>query len=226
MGYWALQTLIPVPDGLAPNLEPNTSLAAWLDRQILGNHLWSQAKISGDPEGLMSTLPAIVSGISGMLTGLWLKKDNDWYKKLSGLLGVGAVLLALGFIWHEFFPINKPLWTSSYVLYTSGLALLFLGLTFWLTDIMNHKQWARPFEWYGKNALFVFIFSGIYGRLLISISWKQGDGMISLKSWIYQTFFTPFFSDVNASLAYAIVHILMILFLAWILHKREIYIKV
>lgn len=226
LAYWALQTLIPVPDGFPPNLEPNTSLAAWIDRELLGNHLWSQAHISGDPEGLLSTLPAVVSGIAGMLTGQWLKTDTLPYHKMSGLMGIGTVLLAVGLAWHVIFPINKPLWTSSYVLYTSGLALLFLGLIYWLTDILEYKTWARPFEWYGKNALFVFIFSGIYGRLLYTISWQGAIGRVTLKSWIYDNFFTPFFSPVNASLAYAIVHILMILLLAWILHSRKIYIKV
>lgn len=226
LGYWGLQTLIPVPDGFPPNLEPNTSLAAWLDRQLLGNHLWSQAHISGDPEGILSTLPAIATGISGVMTGLWLKTDNEAYKKLSGLLGIGAVLLALGYAWHVVFPINKPLWTSSYVLYTSGLALLFLGLIYWLTDILKYQTWARPFEWYGKNALFVFIFSGLYGRLLYTITIQGSHGPTTLKSLIYNNFFTPYFSPVNASLAYALVHVGMILILAWILFKRRIFIKV
>jgi predicted acyltransferase len=226
LGYWALQTWIPVPDGFPPNLEPNTSLAAWLDRQLLGNHLWSQAYISGDPEGLLSTLPAIATGISGMLTGLWLKTDTKPYQKLSGLLGVGAVLLGLGFAWHSVFPINKPLWTSSYVLYTSGLALLFLGLIYWLTDILKYQSWARPFEWYGKNALFVFIFSGLFGRLLYTISFQGSEGMITLKAWIYSHFFTPFFSPVNASLAYAIAFVGLILVLAWVLFRKKVFIKV
>lgn len=226
LGYWAMQTLIPVPDGFPPNLEPNTSLAAWLDRLLLGNHLWSQAHISGDPEGILSTLPAIVTGMSGMLTGLWLKTDTGPYKKLSGMLGIGAVLLALGYAWHEVFPINKPLWTSSYVLYTSGLALLFLGLIYWLTDILRYQRWARPFEWYGKNALFVFIFSGLYGRLLYTITFEGAEGTTTLKGLIYNNFFTPYLSPVNASLAYALVHVGMILVLAWILYKRKIFIKV
>ena len=225
LAYWALLTLIPVPGGLAPNLQPETNLGAWLDRTIFGNHLWSQSK-TWDPEGLLSTLPAIVTGISGILTGMWLKTNHEDYKKLSGLLAFGVLLLAFGCIWDVFFPINKKIWTSSYVLYTSGIALLFLGVIYWLTDILGYNKWFRPFEWYGKNALFVFILSGVVAKLLYKIKWTAGEETISLGNWIYRTMYTPWLSDINASLAYAITHVLFFLLIAYLLYRWKVFIKV
>ena len=224
--YWALMTLVPVPDGNPPNLEAETNLGAWLDRTILGsNHLWSQA-VTWDPEGLLSTLPAIVTGISGVLTGLWLRTDRNDYQKVVGLLGVGTILVALGLTWDLLFPINKKIWTSSYVLYTSGVALLFLGLIYWLVDILGSKWWTKPFVVYGMNALFVFIMSGLVAKLLYTIKWTDGDTTITLGNWIYHSFFTPFLSDYNASLAYAIANVLFFWGLAWVLYSRKIFIKV
>ncbi len=223
--YWALLSWVPVPGGIAPNLEPETNLGAWLDRVIFGNHLWSQSK-TWDPEGLLSTLPALVTGISGILTGMWLKANHESYKKLSGLLAFGVILLALGCIWDVFFPINKKIWTSSYVLYTSGIALLFFGVIYWLTDILGYYKWFKPFEWYGKNALFVFILSGVCAKLLYKIKWSEGGETISLGRWIYQSVFTPFLSDINASLAYAIMNVLFFLLVAYCLYRWKIFIKV
>ena len=123
--YWFLMFVVPVPGGIAPNLEPETNLGAWLDRVVFtSDHLWSQSK-TWDPEGLLSTLPAISTGISGMLMGTWLKKEHSIQEKISAILAVGVLLLTLSFIWNLHFPFNKKIWSSSFVLYTSGLALLF-----------------------------------------------------------------------------------------------------
>lgn len=226
LGYWAALCLVPIPGGMAPNLEPGTNLAAWVDRTLLGNHLWAQSK-TWDPEGILSTFPAIVTGISGVLTGLWLKSEAEDYKKLGGIMGTGVILLALSYIWHLAFPINKALWTSSYVLYTSGIALLFLGVLYWLTDLLGLKKWARPFEWYGKNALIIFVLSGFLARLFYKIKWTGSGGeLTTLGGWVYGNGFKPFFSDYNASLAYAIAHVLFFMVLAYFLNRKKVYIKV
>lgn len=227
LAYWGIMTLIPVPDGNPPNLDPETNIGAWLDRLLLStNHLYSQSK-TWDPEGFISTIPAFGTGISGILTGLWLKSDRGDYQKVVGILGVGVILVALGLIWDLAFPINKKIWTSSYVLYTSGIALLFLGVIYWLTDILGYKSWTKPFVVYGMNALFVFVMSGLVAKLLYYIKWADGNGnTITLGNSIYRTLFTPFLGPYDASLAYAIMNVLFFLGLAWILYAKKIFIKV
>ncbi|MCO6476726.1 MAG: DUF5009 domain-containing protein [Phaeodactylibacter sp.] len=225
--YWALMALVPVPGGYPPNLEPETNLGAWLDRLILGsNHLWSQSK-TWDPEGLLSTLPAIVTGITGMLTGEWLRTPRGPYHKTTGMLAAGALLAALGLVWGLAFPINKQIWTSSYVVYTGGLALLFLGVVYWLIDILDYRRWAKPFVVYGTNALFVYILSGFVAKLMYTVGWETADGgRQTIKGWVYDNLFTPFFSPVNASLAFAITNVLALLVLAWVLYRNRVFIKV
>ena len=226
LAYWALMALVPVPDGNPPNLDAETNIGAWLDRIIFSsNHLYSAA-VTWDPEGLLSTLPAFVTGISGMLTGLWLKTNRNDYQKVVGLLGVGVILIALASIWDLAFPINKKIWTSSYVLYTSGVALLFLGVIYWIVDILGYKWWTKPFVVYGMNALFVYIMSGLVAKLLGRIQWATSAGTQSLSNWIHTTFFTPYLDAYNASLAYALLHVAFFWLLAWVLYKRKVFIKV
>ncbi len=225
--YWMLMALVPVPGGQPPNLEAETNLGAWLDRMILTpNHLWSQSK-TWDPEGLLSTLPAIVTGIIGMLAGQWLRTQRGAYHKAAGMLASGALLAALGLAWGLAFPINKQIWTSSYVLYTGGLALLFLGVVYWLIDILDYQRWAKPFVIYGTNALFVFILSGFVAKLMYTIGWETiGGERQTVKGWVYDSVFTPLFSPMNASLAFAIANVLVFLALAWVLYRKRVFIKV
>lgn len=226
--YWALMTIVPVPDGNPPNLQPETNLGAWLDRTILGTkHLWKQA-VTWDPEGILSTMPAIVTGMLGVFTGLWLKTERTHYEKLTGIFGAGVILLALGLIWNVAFPINKKIWTSSYVLYVGGIALLFLGIVYWVVDVLGYRRWTKPFIVYGTNALFAYFMSSFLVKLsaLIQIPTANGESE-SLMSWIYTNIFEPTFaSPYNASLAFALAYVLLILGLTWILYWRKIFIKV
>ncbi|MEM0992824.1 MAG: heparan-alpha-glucosaminide N-acetyltransferase domain-containing protein [Bacteroidota bacterium] len=224
--YWGLMTLVPTPDGYPPNLDPETNLGAWLDRTLLGGHLWSQSKV-WDPEGLLSTLPAITTSISGILTGLWIKSKTGDYQKLVGLFGFGVISIILALIWDLAFPINKKIWTSSYVLYTSGIALLGLGLIYWLVDVLKYQRWTKAFVVYGTNALFVYVLSGLIAKAMYYIKVNGVDGKIPLKTWLYEGFFAPVFSNpMNASLAFALANVLLLLALAWILYRNRIFIKV
>lgn len=227
VSYWGIMSLIPVPDGYPANLEAETNLGAWMDRTLLGTeHLWSVSK-TWDPEGLLSTLPAISTGISGVLTGLWLRSNHNDYKKVAGILASGSILIALACIWDLVFPINKKIWTSSYVLYTSGVALSFLGVIYWVVDIHQQKWWTKPFVVYGMNALFVFVMSGLVAKLLYVIQWTTASGATQTpKGWIYSNFFTPYLDPYNASLAFAVTNVLFFLGLSWILYNRKIFIKV
>lgn len=226
--YWILMTVIPVPNCEITTIDDKAcNLAAYIDRAILGeNHIWKQAKVY-DPEGILSTIPAVVTTISGVLTGVWLKTKKSDMEKVGGLFFFGIVLVALGWAWNFFFPFNKPVWTSSYVVYTSGLALCFLGFCYWLIDIKGYRRWSKPFVIFGVNALALFVFSGLLAKILFLIKVSGADGKpISLQKWIFDSIFMPLASPINASLMFAVSYILFWLFLMWLLYRKRIYIKV
>lgn len=265
--YWALMTLVPVPGCDITTIDDKAcNLAAYLDRLILTeDHIWRSAKVF-DPEGILSTIPAIVTTLTGVLTGTWLIRSDegrvtsdesggesqivsDWptvadvadssrplslvttsssLNKVAGLFFAGAVAIAVGWSWSLVFPLNKSLWTSSYVVYTSGLALLTLASCYWLIDIKGYKRWAKPFVIFGVNALALFVFSGIMARLMgmIRVAGPEVGKEITLQQWIFNNIFLSVASPINASLAYAVTFILLWLFLMWLLYRKNIYIKV
>lgn len=226
--YWFLMTAIPIPNCAVTTIDDKAcNLAAYVDRMIFGaNHIWKSAKIY-DPEGLLSTIPALSTTISGVLTGVWIKSNRSDLEKVGGIFFFGIVLIAVGWAWNFFFPFNKPLWTSSYVVYTSGLALCFLGFCYYLIDIKGYKRWAKPFVIFGVNALALYVFSGLLARILGVIKIIGAEGKeITLQRWIFDTVFAPFGTPVNASLFFALAYIFFWLFLMWLLYRKRIYIKV
>lgn len=227
--YWALMTSINVPNCEITTFDDKAcNLAAYLDRAILTeNHIWKQSKIF-DPEGILSTLPAIATTLAGILCGHWLRSGKDDSEKVSAIFFFGVIAAAVGWIWSFWFPLNKSLWTSSYVVYTAGLALCFLGFCYWLIDIKGYKRWTKPFVIFGVNALALFIGSGLMAKLfgIIKVA-RDADGKaVSLQSWIFNSIFLPLASPINASLMFAISFILLWLFLMWLLYRKQIYIKV
>lgn len=228
IAYWALMTLVPVPGVGYANLEKETNLGAWLDRSILTEaHLWRSAK-TWDPEGILSTLPAVATGLFGVLIGTWLRrKDREESVKISWMFSIGILAVILGLIWDLCFPINKALWTSSFVLYAGGLATIGLALCYWLIDVQGYKKGTTPFVVYGVNAITVFFLSGLIPRILTMIKVTMPDGTsVSSRVWMYETFFTPYFSPINASLAGAITFILIWLAILWWMFKKKIIVKV
>ncbi len=223
--YWLLMTLVPVPGVGYSNLEPTKNLAAWVDQTLLGGHLWANSKV-WDPEGILSTIPAITTSIIGMLTGSWLKTNNDKTTKTVWLFVTGSICIAVGYIWDGWFPINKSLWTSSYVIYSGGLALLFLGFCYWFIDARGSKWWIKPFQVYGSNAITVYFLSEITGKLMYLLKVPSGNGDIALSTFLFNNFFLVLFKPINASLIWAICYLLMWLGLMWILYVKKIFIKV
>ncbi len=227
--YWALMTLVNVPGCEITTFDDKAcNLAAYIDRIVLTeNHIWKQSKVF-DPEGILSTLPAIATTLAGVLGGHWLRREKDDYEKVAALFFFGLAATAFGWIWSFWFPLNKALWTSSYVFYTAGLALCFLGFCYWLIDIKGYRKWAKPFLIFGVNALALFAFSGLTAKLMGIIKVGAGaDGKsISLQSWIFNSIFLPFAASINASLMFAVSYILLWLFLMWLLYRKQIYIKV
>lgn len=223
--YWLLMTRLRAPGFALGDLSREGSLASWVDRTVFGPHIWKQGKVY-DPEGLLSTIPAVVTALFGVLTGQWLRSDRSQYEKVAGLFVVGASCIVIGWCWNPFFPINKALWTSSYVFFTGGLALEFLGLCYWLIDVKKYRRWAKPFVVFGVNAIALFVGSAMMEILMERIELPWGAGQISLQGWIFQKWFLSWAAPVNASLAFAICFILVWLGLMWILYARKIFIKV
>jgi predicted acyltransferase len=227
IGYWLLMSLVPVPGIGSANLGKDTNLGAWIDRTLLTEaHLWKSAK-TWDPEGLFSTIPAIATGLFGVLMGIILKaKQRTQENKVVWLFFFGFFGFLLGLIVDLFFPINKSLWTSSYVLYTGGLASMGLAFCYWLVDVRQVTWFTKPFVIYGINAITVFFASGIIARSMNIIKTTLNGQEISLKGYLYQQFFTPYLSPLNASIAGAITFVLIWLLVLWLMFRKNIIIKV
>jgi predicted acyltransferase len=215
VGYWALINFVDVPGIGAANLEVNKNLAAWLDNYLLEGHLWASSK-TWDPEGILSTLPALATGLAGLFAGRYLQGSP----KASVLFAVGAMALVAGTIWGWYFPINKALWTSSYVLVAAGWDLLLLAVL--QATIRSDKYW-KPVLIFGMNPMLVFFFSGIIPRVLGMI--KIGED--GLTSWIYSQGIEPLFADkINASLAGALIYVVIWAGILAFFDSRKRYYKV
>lgn len=231
--YAGLMLAVPVPDvqGVvaAGVLEPGRDFGAWLDRRLLGGHLWSVSR-TWDPEGLTSTLPAVGTVLSGVLAGRWLATTHAPAEKTVWLLLAGLALLGLGTLMDGLFmPINKNLWTPSYAVFMAGWSLLVFGACFWLLDaapsatLRQAAAWlARPLVIYGMNALAVFTLSGLVARLLGFV--RLADGRTLKQAWYAPIQALPL-APVDASLLWALLFNLSMFGVAWVLWKRRWFIK-
>lgn len=215
--YWALMTLVPVPGFGAGVLQPIGNLAQFVDNALLHGHLW---KPEWDPEGLLSTVPAIATCLLGALTGEWLRRREPGMRVVRDLVLAGAGLALLGSLWGLLFPINKSLWTSSYVVFTAGAALLMLAPCYWLIEVRATERWAVPAYVLGANALTAFVGSGLMARILILWKVDGGEGPISLQRWIYLNGFASWAGPLNGSLAYAIGFLLVWVAILWLPYRR------
>lgn len=227
--YWILVKLVPVPGYGAGSLEPQGNLCWYIDSQLLAGHTWKYAPAPGfDPEGLLSTLPAIATVMFGVFTGDWIRIFRDPYEKVSGLFVFGVLGLVAGEILKGWLPINKNLWTSTYSIFMAGMALIFLAMCYWLIDIKGYKAWSRPFIIFGSNAILVFSLSSLIAKLMITIKIPQSDGAkIDLKTLIYKNLFVSWAGDTElTSLLYPIVFNLIWLGLMYILYRKNIFVKI
>lgn len=224
--YWFLLMGVPALIFGAADLSKEGNLAAHVDRWLLGKHIWKGGVVY-DPEGLLSTIPAIATTLTGALTGHWLRSRRTQFEKVGGMFFAGAAAIAVGWAWHFWFPINKALWTSSYVVFTSGMALQLLGICYWLVDIKGYKRWAKPFIIFGVNALALFVFSGLLARLMGIIKIPRGDGTsIAIQPFIFKNLFASWAQPIDASLIYAVTYIFFWLLLMWLLYRKNIFIKI
>ncbi len=220
LGYWAALTLVSVPGYGAGDLGPEGNLAAWVDRAVLGPHIWRVSRVY-DPEGILSTVPAVATVLFGVLAGQWLWSRRPPRTITMGLILFGVLGVALGAEWSNWLPLNKALWTSSYAVLTGGLALLLLAGCYWATEVCGWHRWATPFAVFGVNALALYVLSS-----LVAIQLTLGRiGDRTLQSVIFERVFTPWASPPNASLAYAVAYVLVWWAAMWVLFRLGIRLR-
>lgn len=232
MAYWVLCVLYGAPG------DP-FSLAGYfgtqVDKDVLGvAHMYKGEGVPFDPEGITSTLPAIVQVIFGYFVGFYIQQKGKNYEMLTHLFIAGCILIFTGFAWDLSFPINKKIWTSSYVLYTTGLAVMVLGVLIFLVELKNHRsKLYKFFDVFGKNALFIFFLSGFLPRIVSLLRWvdhtdEEGKKVYTNAfSWFYRELCAPVSSDPRmGSLLYALVTIIFYWLIVYFMDKKKIYIKV
>ena len=220
--YYLIMRYVPVPGYGAGVWDYNGNLESYVDTKLLAGHLY---KPTFDPEGIVSTLPAIGTALLGTLAGDWLRAPRGTAAKTAGLTAAGAALTAAGLALHPYFPINKQLWTSTFVLFTAGAACLLLAACYLVIDGLGFKKWAAPFVVFGTNALAAFVGSGLAVKLLRYVKVGPEGDKVGILSWVYQHAFVPWAGELNGSLAYAAVYVLLWLGLMTILYRRKIFIK-
>jgi predicted acyltransferase len=229
LGYWLMMRFVPVPGFGVPTrdiplLDPDRNLVAWLDRKLLMGHLY---EVTRDPEGVLSTIPAVATTLLGLLTGRWLRSERTREAKAFGIAVAGVIGLGAGEIWNVWFPVNKKLWTSSYVLLAAGLALVCLAACYWVLDIHRWRRWATPFLVLGMNAIAAYVFAGVLahaiGRLEVPLA---GGRTASWQEIVYERLFSGLASPANASLLYALVFVAVCWAAMWALYRKGVFLKI
>lgn len=238
VGYWLLMTVLPVPGtgstaGALLLDNPSGTMAAYWDRFFLdwsrfglGNHIWT-GSVTFDPEGLFSTIPAICTAMLGVLAGRWIAMDRPIENRLNALFSAGCLGMVFGMIWNWAFPINKSLWTSSYVVFTAGMACVAIATIMWIVDVKGIRRWTHFFVIYGTNPLIAFMGSGLVARLIYSVIFVRYHGeRMPLESAMYQSLFASWLQPVNASLAFALCFVGLWYGILLVLYQRKIFLKV
>lgn len=224
IGYYLLMILVPVPGYGAGQLTMEGNLAAYIDRLVFSaDHLYEKVF---DPEGFLSTLPALATVLLGNLTGCWLLSKYSHQQKIQWMFVFGFIALVLGWGWGLWFPINKGLWTSTFVLWTGGVALLILGLCYWLIEVKNFSKWSIPFEIFGMNAIAAYFFHIFFLKIQAMIHIPRVDGTPgNLRFYITEHLF-GWTSLHNASLFYALTYIIFWLIILAIFYRCKFFIKI
>lgn len=223
IGYWALLGIF----GGADPYSLQGNINSKIDAVILGQkHLYSGFGIQFDPEGLLSTLPAICTVLIGFYVGDLTGKSPASFKTVLKLFLLGIASTGLGLLWGLMFPINKPLWTSSYVLYSAGLGMIILSIIYLLSDVWKLQKWGIPFMVFGTNALFSYFIAGIWTKMMLYvIRIGEGEEKISLYAWFYEKVCVPVAGNLNGSLLFAIIQLLLVWLIAFLLYRKKIYIR-
>jgi predicted acyltransferase len=229
LGYWVLMRWVPVPGFGMPGrdiafLDKDANWVAVTDRLIFPGRLLDQTR---DPLGLISTIPAVATCLLGILTGLWLRIEKRMMVKACGMMSGAIAGLALGSFWAIWFPINKQLWTSSYVLFAAGWTLLVLAICYYTIEIRKHDgAWTYPWKAFGSNAIVTYVFSELLSTVLEIIHWASDGKTVDLKEWIFARIFAPIVNVQFGSLLYSLSFVLVCFVPAFLLYRKQIFIKV
>jgi predicted acyltransferase len=229
VGYWLAMSFVPVPDYGAGVLTREGNLGAYIDRLIIGTaHLYKGDAYNsmGDPEGLFSTLPAVVTVLIGYFTGQWLRNQTTRSRTSINMVLAGLSCLVVGQLWNYWFPINKKLWTSSYVLFTAGCALILLAACYELIDVRKRHNWGRPFEIMGLNAIFVFVASVLLIKILVKTNIGTGDNAPTTYAWINEHFFQSWAGPLNGPLLFSILTVLFWWVVLYGMYRQRWFLKI
>jgi predicted acyltransferase len=224
--YWLIMMFAAAPGFGSGALDVEHNFAHYVDSVLLGAHNYRPTK-TWDPEGFVSTLPAVATTLLGVMAGHILRLKRDLSQRTTWLYFVGTLLIAAGLICNVWLPINKKLWTSSFCLFMAGLDFVIFAGFVWCVDGLGYKRVVKPLVILGMNAIAVYVASEMLGEIFNIIRWTSADGSVtSLHGWIYQNVFTPLGSPINASLFYAIAYTLLMFLLAWTLYRRKWFLRV
>lgn len=226
LAYWIWMTMVPNPAGVAGDLSPSGNWGAYVDRAVFGTpHMWSQSK-TWDPEGILSTVPALATTLLGIAAGLWLTSTRTLQAKMRGLVIAGVIGIVIGYAWNPVFPINKNLWTSSFVFFTAGAACLLIALCSWLIDIRGIQGWTKPWVVLGTNAITLVAASALLVKTLLWIKVRDAGTQVSLWHYSYVHGFQPFADPYIASLGFALANLVVLYgLLAW-MYRRRLFLRV
>ncbi len=224
--YWIAMSFIPVPDRGITGLSIENNLAAWIDRNLLGSHLWYYTE-TWDPEGLFSTIPAIATSFIGVFAGNLLLSQKSTIEKNLLLFISAIMLLIISYFWNFAFPINKNLWTSSYVLFSGGIALSIYGFCYWIVDIKGYYKYFKYFNYFGMNAITVYFLSELITKIFYEILVTTNNTEVtSLKEYLYDAAFIHAINPYLGSFLYAFLYIIVMFVFVRFLYKKNIFIKV
>jgi len=224
-GYWLLMALVPVPGYGAGRLDVEGNLAHYIDRLVLGAHNYAQTK-TWDPEGIVSTLPAIATVLFGIMAGHILRLERTLARRTAWLLAMGGILIVAGLICNTWLPINKKLWTSSFALFMAGLDFVIFAIMLWWVDVRGHVRFVKPVVIMGMNAIMVYLVSELLEVLLNALQFSSGGHTVSARDWLFNTLFAPLASPINASLIYAIAYTLLMYVIAYVMYRRRWFVRV
>jgi predicted acyltransferase len=224
LGYWGLMTLIPFPGKGSDPWALGSNFAQYIDNIVLKGHMY---KPDFDPEGLISTIPAICNTLLGYLTGVWLRSERSSSEKTNGMFIAANVSIFVALIWKYWMPLNKQLWTSSYVLYTTGIALNILAISYWLIDVKGHRKGLFPFIVYGSNAILAYFCSSFMAKSFYLWKITLSDGTVtSIKGFIYNNILQPFAGNWIGSLLHPLLYILLWFGILFLLYRKKIYVRI
>jgi predicted acyltransferase len=225
LGYWALLSWMPVPGSGVGVLEPGRDLGAFIDRAVFGAVHLSEEFQTTDPNNLLGTIPSTATVLLGVFAGEWIRLGRAASSTVLRMLAAGTIAAVLGTAWDPLFPINKPLWTSSYAIFTAGMATIGLSFCYWLIEIKRYRRWTFPFLVLGVNAIATYVLSALMTLALWKVPAPGSGSRQVMYMWIYETAYASWLSPVHASLAFALWYVGLWTVIMWGFHQKRLFIK-